>query len=106
MSMLYTKTKFKINTNNGELLETVLERIKEIKRGGWGGDIIKTRGLTTFFFPAQQPSPTARPKIKKNTADKTRIRPHRLITTSWDQDLRFNELTTRFIWLSVIAAGD
>jgi hypothetical protein len=36
MSMLYTKTKFKINTNNGELLETVLERIKEIKRGGVG----------------------------------------------------------------------
>jgi hypothetical protein len=36
MSMLYTKIKFKINTNNGELLETVWERIKEIKRGGEG----------------------------------------------------------------------
>jgi hypothetical protein len=76
--MLYSKIKFKIDTNNHELLETIWERIKEIKKG----DIIKTGGLTIFFPPAPQPSPTARPKTKKNTADKTRIRPHCLITTS------------------------
>jgi hypothetical protein len=54
--MLYSKIKFKIDTNNHEVLETIWERIKEIKKGGGGGDIIKTAGLTTLlFFSAPQP---------------------------------------------------
>lgn len=64
MSILYTKIKFKINTNNGELLETVLERIKEIKGGGGGGDIIKKRGLT-FFFSCPTTLPNRPPQNKE-----------------------------------------
>jgi hypothetical protein len=54
MSMLYTKIKFKINTNNGELLETVWERIKEIKRGG-GGILLKHGDWLFFSCPTTLP---------------------------------------------------
>jgi hypothetical protein len=39
--MLYNKIKFNFDTNNGELLETVWERIKEIKRGVGEGILLK-----------------------------------------------------------------
>jgi len=34
MSMLYSKIKIEIDTNNDELLETIWEHMKEIKRVG------------------------------------------------------------------------
>jgi hypothetical protein len=33
MSMLYSKIKFEININNDELLETIWEHTREVKRG-------------------------------------------------------------------------
>jgi len=34
MSMLYNKIKFEIDINNDELLKTIWEHMREIKRGG------------------------------------------------------------------------
>jgi hypothetical protein len=45
MSMLYSKIKFKIDTNNRELLETIWERIKgNLKRGVGEGILLKKKG--------------------------------------------------------------
>jgi acyl-ACP thioesterase len=50
ISMLYNKIKVEININNDELLETIWEHMKEIKRGGdWIIELITYNPFTIIL---------------------------------------------------------
>jgi hypothetical protein len=47
--MLYNKNNIEIDINNDELLETIWEHMKEIKRGEGKGNIIKLINLHLLY---------------------------------------------------------